>query len=94
MYLTCRSPRSEQSHDADNIFAFSQPARHFPDALMIVASIAAHSSSIKNFQKMSFLSRLRLKKNDKDPAGSQSRVVEPVQNEETSAKTGTKVCFF
>jgi hypothetical protein len=44
--------------------------------------------------EMSFLSRLRLKKNDKDPARSQSRVVEAVQNEGTSAKTDTKVCRF
>ena len=43
---------------------------------------------------MSFLSRLRLKKNGKDPTRSQSGVVEPVQKEETSAKTGTKVCLF
>lgn len=43
---------------------------------------------------MSFLSRLRLKKNDKDSIRSQTGVVEPVQNEETSAKTGTKVCCF
>ncbi len=43
---------------------------------------------------MSFLSRLRLKKNDKDPATSQSGVVELVQNEETSAKTDVKVRVF
>ena len=43
---------------------------------------------------MSFLSRLRLKKNDKDPTSSQTGVVEPVRTEETSAKTGTKVCCF
>ena len=43
---------------------------------------------------MPFLSRLRLKKNDKDPARSQSGVVEAVQNEGTSARTGTKVCCF
>lgn len=43
---------------------------------------------------MSFLSRLRLKKNYKDLTRSQTGVVEPLQNEETSAKTGTKVCFI
>ena len=37
---------------------------------------------------------LKLKKNDKDPARAQSGVVESVQNEETSTKTGTKVCCF
>jgi hypothetical protein len=50
-----------------------------------------HSSL--NLLKMSFWSRLKLK-NDKDPARSQSGVVESVQNEETSSKTGTKVCCF
>jgi len=43
---------------------------------------------------MSFLPRLRLKRNDKDPTRSQNRVVEPMPNKETSAKTGTKVCCF
>src|SRR2546421_12836326 len=42
---------------------------------------------------MSFWSRLKLK-NDKDPAWSQSGVVVSAQNEETSSKTGTKVCCF
>ena len=41
---------------------------------------------------MSFLPRLRLKRNDRDLTRSQTGVFEPVQNEETSAKTGTKVC--
>src|SRR6266480_7245927 len=43
---------------------------------------------------MSLWSRLKLKKNDKDPARSQSGVVKSVQNDETSTKTGTKVCCF
>src|SRR5579859_880429 len=43
---------------------------------------------------MSFLSRLRLKKNDKYQARPQSGVVEAMQNEEASAKTNTKVCCF
>jgi hypothetical protein len=43
---------------------------------------------------MPLWSRLKLKKNDKDPARSQSGVVESVQNEEISTKTGTKVCCF
>ena len=43
---------------------------------------------------MPLLSKLRLKKNDKDPSRSQSGVVEAVKNEGTSAKTDTKVCGF